>query len=49
MHYVIGDVHGCFKEMLALLKKIEENDPEALIIFVGDFIDRGPAVRDVLM
>ncbi len=49
MHYVIGDVHGCFKEMTDLLKKIEKKDSEAEIIFVGDFIDRGSAVWDVLL
>ena len=48
MHYVIGDVHGCYDEMIALLQKIEERDSEAIIYFVGDFIDRGPKVWEVL-
>lgn len=48
MHYVIGDVHGCYTEMKLLLDKIESNDPDATIIFVGDFIDRGPEVWKVL-
>ena len=48
MHYVIGDVHGCFDEMIALLKKIESNDLEATFIFVGDFVDRGPQVIETL-
>lgn len=48
MHYVIGDVHGCFDEMTALVNKIEEKDKDAVIIFVGDFIDRGPKVWDTL-
>ena len=48
MHYVIGDVHGCYDEMMLLLQKIEKSDPEAQFIFVGDFIDRGPKVWDVL-
>ena len=48
MHYVIGDVHGCYDEMIALLNKIENQDPEAIIYFVGDFIDRGPKVWEVL-
>lgn len=49
MHYVIGDVHGCYNEMMALLGTIEKEDPEAQIIFVGDFIDRGPDVGKVLL
>lgn len=48
MHYVVGDVHGCYDELMALLRKIEKRDSEARIIFVGDFINRGPSVWDVL-
>ena len=48
MHYVIGDVHGCYDEMMALLEKIEQMDEDAKIIFVGDFVDRGPKVDKVL-
>lgn len=48
MHYVIGDVHGCYDELMALLCKIEAKDEDAQIIFVGDFVDRGPKVMDVL-
>lgn len=48
MHYVIGDVHGCYDEMMELLHKIEEEDEDARIIFVGDFVDRGPQVDKVL-
>ena len=48
MHYVIGDVHGCYDEMMRVLAKIEAKDPEAVIYFLGDFIDRGPEVWKVL-
>lgn len=48
MHYCIGDVHGCYDEMIALIDKIESQDENAEIIFVGDFIDRGPKVWEVL-
>lgn len=48
MHYVIGDVHGCFKELKLLLDKIEAKDPDAIIYFVGDWIDRGEQVADVM-
>lgn len=44
MHYAIGDVHGCYDEMIGLIEKIEAKDPDAKIYFVGDFIDRGPDV-----
>lgn len=48
MHYVIGDVHGCFKELKLLLNKIESKDPDAIIYFVGDWVDRGDQVADVM-
>ena len=48
MHYAIGDIHGCYDEMIMLLEKIEARDPEARFIFVGDFLDRGPKVWDVI-
>lgn len=48
MHYVIGDIHGCYREMTDLIKKIESQDYDAKYIFVGDFIDRGSDVDKVL-
>ena len=48
MHYVIGDVHGCFDELTRLLEAIHSKDSDAHIIFVGDFIDRGPKVIETL-
>jgi len=48
MHYAIGDVHGCYDEMMALLSKIETMDEDAQFIFVGDFVDRGPQIDMVL-
>lgn len=40
--YVIGDVHGCYKELMLLLNNIEKIDTDANYIFVGDLLDRGP-------
>jgi len=48
MHYVIGDVHGCFIDMMALINLIESCDKDAQILFVGDFVDRGSKVWEVL-
>lgn len=36
---VIGDVHGCFTTLLALLNKLPRNRE---LCFLGDLIDRGP-------
>jgi len=48
--YVIGDIHGCYNEMMTMLNMIEGhagNDPHK-IVFVGDYIDRGPDSASVL-
>ncbi|MCP8615598.1 bis(5'-nucleosyl)-tetraphosphatase PrpE [Salirhabdus salicampi] len=54
---VLGDIHGCYEELLALLKKLgyEANDrgifahPEGRIpVFVGDLTDRGPQSLNVV-
>jgi len=37
-HYIIGDVHGMYKQLLSLLKKLPK---DSNVIFVGDLVDRG--------
>jgi serine/threonine protein phosphatase 1 len=50
--YAIGDVHGCFDELLALERQIIADSADVVgekwIITVGDYIDRGPASAQVL-
>lgn len=49
--YVIGDIHGDIKTLKALLSFIAPKDGDK-IIFLGDYIDRGPnskAVIDLLI
>lgn len=43
--YIIGDVHGCYKTLLALIKQLPKN---AHICFVGDLINKGENSSDVL-
>lgn len=43
----IGDIHGCCRTLEALLEKLEEY-PDHKLIFVGDYIDRGPCSREVV-
>ena len=47
MLYVIGDVHGCAFELRELLNKLPLT-PGSTIVFVGDYIDRGPRSREVI-
>ncbi len=44
---VIGDVHGCYFELTALLDEIGVHWDDRLV-FVGDLITKGPANREVL-
>ena len=57
---IIGDVHGCFDELVDLLKKLDyevtglpdaplARHPEGRkVLFVGDLVDRGPKSPEVL-
>lgn len=46
MIYIIGDVHGCYKTLLALIEKLPNK--YAKIAFVGDLVDRGLNSKDVV-
>lgn len=39
MPWLIGDIHGCLRELDVLLKKLPADVP---LVFLGDYIDRGP-------
>ena len=45
---IIGDVHGCSRTLEALLEKIGYRPEADRIIFVGDYIDRGPHIKETL-
>src|SRR5690554_6025128 len=45
--YVIGDIHGCSKALRSLVDEIAPSQDDQLI-FLGDFIDRGPDSRGVI-
>ncbi|TNJ36688.1 metallophosphoesterase family protein [Prosthecochloris vibrioformis] len=43
----IGDIHGCPHTLDALLRKISPQQ-EDLLVFLGDYIDRGPSTRETI-
>ena len=55
---IIGDVHGCFDELVELLRQLGCNVDETAytvqpahgrkLVFVGDLVDRGPKIPEVL-
>lgn len=47
MRYIISDIHGCYDQYRALLKKIHFSDTDELYV-LGDVVDRGPEPIKVL-
>lgn len=49
--YAVGDIHGCADELAVLLRYLKETaglGVEDGIVFIGDYIDRGPASKAVV-
>lgn len=45
--YAIGDIHGCRGTLNALLDRLDLS-PEDHLVFIGDYIDRGPDSHGVI-
>ncbi|MDF9828164.1 protein phosphatase [Ereboglobus sp. PH5-10] len=55
---IVGDIHGCYDELVALLRTLDYTvdetshtlapPPGRKLIFLGDLVDRGPKIPDVL-
>ncbi len=46
--YLIGDIHGCLDELLALLAQVNFDPQQDTLWLTGDLVARGPASLDVL-
>lgn len=51
--YAIGDIHGCLDELVEMQARIAADlianpHPKPLVIYLGDYMDRGPECRGVL-
>lgn len=46
--FVIGDIHGCYDELILLLEKADAMKDSTLKIFVGDLVNKGPKNAEVL-
>ena len=47
MIYAIGDIHGCLSALKELIGQLPIK-PEDELVFLGDYIDRGPESKGVL-
>ena len=46
--YLIGDVHGCYDELIALLAQVEFDPSTDTLWLTGDLVARGPGSLEVL-
>ena len=50
--FVIGDIHGCLNQLISIHDQIfnykSYKKEEDLLIYIGDYIDRGPKSKQVI-
>ena len=46
--FAIGDIHGCLDKLVPLMNIIKINPDQDLLVFIGDYIDRGDHSREVV-
>ncbi|MCG6907178.1 MAG: serine/threonine protein phosphatase [Desulfobacteraceae bacterium] len=46
--YAIGDIHGCADKLRGLIDQLDIDPQRDQLVFVGDYIDRGPASFEVV-
>ncbi len=45
---IVGDVHGCYDELVELLDECNGRDPTVCVVFVGDLVNKGPKSAEVV-
>ncbi len=46
--FAVGDVHGCYRKLANLMERLPLEPGTDFLIFLGDYIDRGPESREVI-
>ena len=46
--FAIGDIHGCYDRLKTLMGKIPIDYSRDTLVFIGDYIDRGPHPFEVV-
>ena len=47
-HYVVGDIQGCYDQLVALLEKVNFNHSQDKLWLTGDLVARGPKSLETL-
>ena len=46
--FAIGDIHGCLEKLITLMNKIPIDSDRDVLLFIGDYIDRGDESKEVV-
>ena len=46
--WIVGDIHGCYDELMALIAKMHIDTQQDKIYLLGDLINRGPKSLEVI-
>jgi serine/threonine protein phosphatase 1 len=46
--FAVGDIHGCYEKLVTLMKRLMFDEHRDFLIFLGDYINRGPKSREVI-
>lgn len=46
--FAIGDIHGCLSKLERIISRICIDNKEDTLVFIGDYIDRGPDSKGVV-
>lgn len=46
--FAIGDIHGCHEKLTRMLARLPYNASRDTLVFLGDYIDRGPQASEVI-
>jgi serine/threonine protein phosphatase 1 len=46
--FAVGDIHGCLDKLVSLMAIIDIDLKKHTLVFIGDYIDRGPDSKEVV-
>ena len=46
--FAVGDIHGCYEKLRKLMDKLPIDMQRDQLLFIGDYVDRGPSSINVL-